>query len=305
MKRVVAILYHRVDFDGILSFAIVRAIFLKMGWEVVAFPLNHNEDEPSLDELSAFDAVVIVDIALSGDLMKGLYGMRSNGGLRVIWNDHHASSIADSVKGGWSGLDGIREEGVGACELTWRYFHPGEEAPRFVALLSAYDVWDKKRFDWEAETLPFQYGMRQAYSNDAAKFCAAFDDGAIAAGVERVTEDGRLILSYARQSGRQGVKTYGFGVTVGGKYQGVCCLTNQYGALAFDEALRESGATIAVCANRRGPDDYYVSVFGTEANRLNLGAYMKKHYRGGGHFNAAGGKLNTHQFIRLITECEL
>ena len=86
--------------------------------------------------------------------------------------------------------------------------------------------------------------MRQMFSNRAEEFCAAWDEGRFDEDFAfAVAESGRLILSYARESGERGVDSYGFEVEVGDGHKGVCCLTNQFGALAFGEASTVSTPT--------------------------------------------------------------
>lgn len=329
MKKAI-IVFHRIDFDGICSLAIAREQLVKEGYSVDLFPYNRNDSVSQVEELvqtvyagteKPYDKVVIVDIALPVDIMAALADQRRKGMIDVVWIDHHKSTILESVAEGWNDLPGIRHHGtgsfhmcgdfyvhggIGACELTWKYFHPGHEAPLFVQLLSAYDVWNRNRFNWERETNAFQYGMRRLYPNGYEKFLEAYDDNRFGNDiVTRIEDEGYLLYSYTRDCGERGVDSYGFEVAVGDGHKGVCCLTNQFGALAFGSALKEAGATISVCVNRLERGKYNVSVFGAEGNTLDLGAYMKEHYNGGGHENAAGGTLTTDQFVRLLEECRL
>ena len=75
---------------------------------------------------------------------------------RFIWIDHHISAINEN----YTEYKGIRDTKFAACELTWKTLFPDIPVPIAVQLLSAYDVWNKSRFDWDKMTLPFQYGMR-------------------------------------------------------------------------------------------------------------------------------------------------
>lgn len=315
MKKTVAIIYHCIDFDGICSLAIARQHFLKRGWNVDPFPYNRGLNVPDIDLLLAYDEVVIVDIALPVKDMVDLAKCWREQGLGLCWIDHHKTSIEDSVRKGYTDIPGLREPvGQGACGLCWEYFHPGTPQPEVVRLLSAYDVWNKKAFDWNGYTLPFQYGMRLGYGLDAEAFCETFDNGFDTGVIEkgfgeetivRITETGRTALNYARMSGHAGVQRYGFEVSIGDRHEGICCLTNQFGGLAFEEALEEFHCKIAVCVNRIDSNKYVVSLFGAEGNDLDLGAYMKEHYNGGGHKDAAGGTMTLEQFTRLISDCKM
>lgn len=314
-EKKAAVVYHRIDFDGICSYAVARQTLEMSGFEVSPFPFTHGDPEPDIPDLLQHDIVVIVDICLSTESMLCLRknnGTFLEGKKTVIWIDHHKTSIETSIEKGFDDMPGLREIGKGACELTWNFCHTeAAKLPQTVAWLSAYDVYDKRRFDWNEDVLPFQYGMRNMFNLNAEKFFDAFEELCSEgeekkALVEKVISEGRAILSYARQTGSFGVNAYGFEVTIGGKEKAVCCLTNNFGSLAFEEKMKETGIRIAICVNRINGERYKVSMFGdSEENRFDLGNYCKSKYSGGGHFNAAGGVLNRVQFIRLVTKCQI
>jgi len=72
---------------------------------------------------------------------------------KLIWIDHHKTALEME---GVSHIPGLRQVGLGACQLTWMQLYPEVGVPRAVKLLGEYDVWDHSNPD----TLPFQYGMR-------------------------------------------------------------------------------------------------------------------------------------------------
>ena len=308
MKNSAIIIYHRIDCDGMCSYAIARKWCLERKISVTPFPFNHGDSEPSAEMLSGHMYVIILDISLALETMSGLLERSRKGEQTVFWVDHHKSSIADSVKGGYFGLPGLRREsGKAACELAWDFFYgEASKAPLTVLYLSAYDTYTKDRFDWDRVVLPFQYGIRQTYGLDAERFA---DD------LPKLMRDdircelltrGETILGYVRESGYKGVNCYGFPVTVAGTHKAVCCLTNQFGSIPFEAAMEREGCHLCVCVNRLAADEYKVSVFGVPGkNTLDLSAYMKENYNGGGHFNAAGGTLSLKEFVRLISECVL
>ena len=92
---------------------------------------------------------------------------------RVIWIDHHKSSIESHP----SNIAGYRIDGVAACRLAWQwmalmsatpnpeqfalpdkqhYFDRQVQEPLAVRLAGEYDIWDKR--DPRAEV--FQFGLR-------------------------------------------------------------------------------------------------------------------------------------------------
>jgi oligoribonuclease NrnB/cAMP/cGMP phosphodiesterase (DHH superfamily) len=83
--------------------------------------------------------VVMCDFSLPWEDMVRLYGEAE----KFVWIDHHRTAIEAEDASALAGMiPGIRKEGIGACELTWRYLYPGVPVPLVVQLLARYDVWD-------------------------------------------------------------------------------------------------------------------------------------------------------------------
>jgi oligoribonuclease NrnB/cAMP/cGMP phosphodiesterase (DHH superfamily) len=307
-QKTSAIVYHRIDFDGICSYAIALKEFQGRGYRVTAFPYSYGDEVPDAQTLCGYDHVLIVDVCLPDDTMNTLMrAARHDPSFRCVWIDHHRSSIRNSVQAGYSLMHGYREEtGRAASELTWMYYHENRPVPRAVQYISAYDIHDTERLPWEEEVLPYQYGMRDRYAQRADEFVRDYDEIMESDALTReITATGRIILRFMRESGERGVATYGFPVTVAGTHRGLCCLTNCMGSLPFEARMRNEGCDIAVCVNRLTAKLYKVSMYGSEGNTLDLGAYLKKRYHGGGHFNAAGGTMNLKEFFTLVTKMEI
>ena len=286
-----AIIYHKIDFDGICSYTVIRQYAEMNGDEVTAFPYNNNE--PFAHDLSGFDRIVVADICLPPLMMKRL---AAESPCRLIWIDHHRSSIAESAEYGFNEVPGFREIGKGACEICYEYFFK-RSAPRFIQMLSAYDVWDKGRFDWEEETLPVQYGARNRWGLDAESFYNAVSGGGDAL-AESVLQEGKAVVKYVRTTGRYSCQTYAFEAVLGRKVKALCLMTPMFGALAMEENARERGCDVCLCVNRREDGRYKISVFGDCG--IDLGDYMKKTYGGGGHASAAGAVVDEKVFLRLL-----
>jgi hypothetical protein len=190
--------YHRADFDGVCSAAIVKKFVpdcelygIDYGdpfpWDKAASRLGPPEttpggkvesdpDHPGVARVSdpglrwpiKRRQVYMVDFSLEPDEMK-----RLNECCDLTWIDHHKSAI-DSCEG--LGIRGIRHSGLAACELCWTWFdqHNGAitnellvrhfevfagRRPEAVRLLGRYDVWDAKNPDWQ-RIEAFQFGMR-------------------------------------------------------------------------------------------------------------------------------------------------
>lgn len=302
-----AIVYHKSDFDGIAAYAISRKS-LEKEYVITAIPFNYGDAEPDLKTLLGQDLVVITDVCLAAATMKALYLETQNRRpFDCVWIDHYETSLDASVPGGWSLMHGYRQpSGKSACALAWDYFHGiTSRVPRTVQLLSAYDIHNRQDIfnDWETEVMPFQYGAREAYDLRAEDFAKDFDalmyDDAFVAGLIR---DGGRIYRHEKKTGSKGIEMNAFEVTIAGSTRGLCCLTSQFGSLAFEDRMEREGQEVAVCVNRISAEAYRVAMYAPGKCSLNLGKYMADNYGGGGHPGAAGGTLTFEQLKTLLTE---
>lgn len=300
MKKIL-IIYHRIDFDGMCSMAIAKQWAEAHEFEVEVMGYNHGDPTPHIN--CNYDMVVVVDICLSAELMKEL-----DSKTKLVWIDHHCTSINDSIKEHFDHVDGVRQEGVGACELCWLFFHSRSAAPLFIQYISAYDVWDTNRFDWEGITLPFQFGLRGQLGIQPDAFYEWYCQMSSVPQTISLISDGKAVIRYARECGRRACKAYGFMVEIGGKLRGLALLTGHFGVMEMEETMCEKGCQVAVCVNRLDSDGVYkVSLYaGHDSDgsiaAFNLGEYMQKYYAGGGHRCAAGGTMSEDQFLRLLHE---
>jgi len=120
--------------------------------------INYNMNFPFEDILKN-EIVVIVDFSLEVEKFKKLLKITDN----IIWIDHHQTAI-EKYKDFPEEIDGIRRDGISACELTWEYFFPEIPIPKVVKLLGDYDLW---KFKYGEETKKFQSGIRlfETYPN--------------------------------------------------------------------------------------------------------------------------------------------
>ena len=108
-----AIIYHRVDWDGYTSAAVALCAFPQadlIGW-------NYRDPLP---DVSKYDRVIVVDLTVYSTNPDGSrdFSWMFDNQKKLIWIDHHP--IIHDVPGTYAG---IQEEGIGACWLTWKYFH--------------------------------------------------------------------------------------------------------------------------------------------------------------------------------------
>lgn len=294
MKKAIVV-FHRVDTDGVLSYVIAKKRLEIEGFEVI--PVGYNYGDPFPEFPVGAELFCMVDVSFTPDVMisiKNLYGTD-----KFIWIDHHVSSIKASDEQGYTDLTGIRRIGTAACELCWEFFFPDNTVPDIVQFASAYDVWNKDRFDWN-KVLAIQYGFRNKYGNSIKDI----DNDFYCIDVESLETEGNIILKYLNRKWKSDVKNYAFEVTVGGKYKGICMIGTEFSSNVFGSVLKDYDLYL-VC-NRKGTDLYNISMY-KEPDRLpefSCAEYLIQ-FGGGGHISAAGSTLNKEQFNRLIMNCEI
>ena len=160
------VIYHSADYDGIFCREIAKKF---LGTEGVNY-IGWNFGEPTIP-MPSEGAVYVLD--LSPDCMCAAPGVPGLPVDRLIWIDHHKSSIEK-----WpSDIPGYRIDGVAACRLAWQYFtlpmHSGPGTgydhlkkhnfvdrqvtePLAVRLAGEYDIWDHR----EDGDLELQFGLR-------------------------------------------------------------------------------------------------------------------------------------------------
>jgi hypothetical protein len=167
------VIHHSADFDGIFCREIARKFLPEaelIGWDFGDKPL----------EIPPEGQIYILDLPVDrvfGDEFSGKattkYFCHDDMLNRVIWIDHHKSSIESHP----ANIDGYRIDGVAACRLAWQFLireFNGQKVgamtlpdkqdfidrraaePLAVRLAGEYDIWDKR--DPRAEV--FQFGLR-------------------------------------------------------------------------------------------------------------------------------------------------
>lgn len=198
------VIHHSADFDGIFCREIARKFLPEaelIGWD---------HGDPKIP-FPAEGTVYILD--LSPDCLGG----DTYDSSRIIWIDHHKSSIEK-----WpSSIPGYRIDGVAACRLAWQWFAnvggpvnraegqhgyhlPDMEAfrnrqveePVAVMLAGEYDIWDKR--DERAET--FQFGLRSQELSEADWFILLTGDGPSEHFVERLLAQGGMLQRYQQRN---------------------------------------------------------------------------------------------------------
>lgn len=304
MKKAV-IVYHRVDFDGIFSYCLVRKWLEEREdiKEIVALGWTYGDPELDIDSYGA-DELYMVDISFKADQMKTLKNVSA-------WIDHHGTALRDAEENGYQGMPGLRRLGTAAVELCWEYFYGNVEAPMLIQILGTYDVWNKERLDWENIVLPVQVGLKARWGMQAQEIYNNFGTILLPDYLEKIIEEGTLIKKYEEQQFKYAVKSYSFPVTVAGRFKGIAILTQNFGSRIFASVLNDYD--VYVTANRRidqatGKAFYAIGLY-AEPGRIDfdLGKYVRETYgpKSGGHPGACGISCGEEEFIRLIREGQI
>ena len=142
------IIYHRSDPDGWFSNTVCRKFLpsdtVSIGWD-------YSDPVP---KLPAEGDIYMVDISVD-TILDGRSDVNRD---RVIWIDHHKTAIDR-----WNKLNirGLRIEGVAACRLCWKWFHPAtwSEEPELKFI-----DWSQRQ-PGEPEAL-FLVGLRDVWKHD-------------------------------------------------------------------------------------------------------------------------------------------
>lgn len=300
------VIFHRVDFDGTSSMCIAVKSLYDEGYQVDKTGYNYGDEIPEMyvdKNGRPYDLICMVDISFPPEIMLQVW---EHYGDNFIFIDHHVSSIESSIQNNYTGIKGIREIGPAACELTWRFFYPGQDIPEFIRLLGVYDTWRKDEVgedDWQDVILPLQSGLKFKYGLNPDTWLYEFPN--LCFWEDRLTEVIELgtILKQNQDKINKGVvKSFSFPVTVAGKYRGVCVIGTAFSSTVFNSVLNDYD--IYIVCNRRDKGVYSISMY-KEPDRIP--EFSCAGYRGiiFGHKSAGGGTLNFEQFKTLIEDCEI
>ncbi len=256
--------YYHDDLDGRCAAAIV--LRAEGGGRFVA--ADYRKPIPLLP-VATGETVVVVDYLPAPESMESLRRHAD----RLIWIDHHASSLANDEYGG---LEGRREDGRAACELTWEFFYPQQPVPRAVSLTADRDVWTWR---YGEETASFYEGMRLLPHHPEAPVWRKLLANNRST-METILRDGRVCRRYQLAVATEFIEKYGFETTLDG-YRCYAANLNLFGSEVFGE--RFDRYAICVCFVYDG-NRYNVTLYSKHADVLPIA----ERYGGGGHRQAAG-----------------
>jgi oligoribonuclease NrnB/cAMP/cGMP phosphodiesterase (DHH superfamily) len=283
--------YHN-DMDGHASGAIVYKFFQRdrsftkeMGEECEFIEINYNKPFP-LEKIAPNESVVIVDFSLQKD---GEFEKLLKITDKVIWIDHHKTAIE---KHGHLQIRGIRQDGVAACELTWKWFYPDKPVPKVIQLLGDYDIW---AFKFGNDTNYLQTGIRLNVTKPESSNWETWLKEDYYPYCE--INNGTIAIKYRDNYYKSLVNSIGFYTEFEG-YRGICCNASSVSSQLFD-SINKNTFDIMLPFSFDG-NQWTVSIYSTNPD-IDCSEIAKK-YGGGGHKGAAGFQCKELPFKKLTEE---
>ncbi len=282
MKNVICIT-HNADLDGFASGAIVKLKYPDA--KIIGHDYGNHLVIGSEDYGKP---IIMTDISLPMAAMEQLGKMSNN---QFTWVDHHASKIREYneyMVNREPFCTAVLEDGISACEGTWKYLFPERPMPRAVLLLGKYDTWRNQDADeWENIILPFQYGMR-VLCNSVETFpyslftnCNITDDN-----IEKIIENGKTVLKYQSMVSEHQCNKGAFEYEFEG-LRAICLNAGGIGSNAFKSVYDESKHDIMISFFFTG-SIWKFSIYSTKDMDCSV---IAKKYGGGGHRQACGFEM--------------
>jgi single-stranded DNA-specific DHH superfamily exonuclease len=309
---------HHNDPDGKLS------AFFAWAWsqgqenkEVKFHSVNYDMPVPS--DIKPDDLVIIVDFSFPPGVMKEL--LNSRRGMRLIWIDHHHTSLEAMEKASLTDIRGLRKNGFAGCELSYAYFIQGIENPdsiypvgfpKWVSLVGTWDTWRHEAGDYteemKREVVEFMSGLmgKQQEPGDPYSIWmrlwlltditlrkpepTIFTNPFITEAIEQIRYEGKIIESYMSRAAKTAMENAWKGVwNVDNEYYTVICRNGgSRGSMSFGEDINKYDLCVAYWHKE---DHFVVSIYTTNAN-IDCGKLCStvewNGKRGGGHKGTAG-----------------
>ena len=330
MKNKALIIYHKEDNDGVFSAAIIRNYLVyEQQYEkedVICIGFDYNDSAEITKEdidnwKDYYDLLVITDMSLNVDIMEYANKVFDNG---FIWFDHHKPVIlaAEKYKASsrWCGERGIDRS---AIMLAWKYCYDpldinwNDNRNEIPALLVVLSAWDS--FTYENQNLTLDYvrkvneGINQLFNLDfieVYKFLERAiylypDEKDFESLIEKSYVTGTLIVNFQQRINDNLIKNCGDKEwTIGDDNRKACMLVCQghTNSLIFSSLKNSDIKSGIVFKYSPNDGEWVVSLYNIDDkdDSFHCGDYMRKHYKGGGHLGAAGGKITQTQFNKML-----
>ncbi len=263
--------FHESDLDGKASAAIVKYRFP----ECKTVGVQYGDPLP-IDTIKKDETVFIVDFSWDMVDMRKLADY-----CNLVWIDHHKTAMEAYEREKDLDIQGLRQDGIGACALVWRYLAFAKSIPPYgIQLLAEDDVWNHKN----SNTLPFQFGMRlEVNSPDALIWKMLFEGGNEV--VMDVCSRGDIILRYQKQSNEiyAGVSAFDL------EFEGIrfIALNKTIGGSQLFDSVFDPDDHDAMLRFGWSNDGHWIVSMYALPGTIDV-SHIAKKYGGGGHAGACG-----------------
>lgn len=269
-------IYHNKDLDGFTSGAIIKLKYPE------AKMIGYDYGMPPFEQEVTGEPIIMADVSFP---MKTMVKISQLCNWQLTWIDHHISAINDYkefIGNGEGFCTAVLENGIAACEGTWKHLFPDKEMPLAVKLLGEYDTWrnsDKNR--WENEILPFQFGMRLKCNSVETFPIEVFYDDSI---VPEIINDGFTVLKYQSQINELQCKKASFEAEFSG-LRAICLNGGGFNSDVFKSVYDEGKHDIMMPFQFNGK--YWTVSLYTTKDEIDCSVIAKEN-GGGGHKKASG-----------------
>lgn len=168
------VIYHASCTDG---FGAAYAAWKLLGDRAEYYAAKHGEPPPNVTGKN----VVVLDFSYDNATTKRM--MKEAKNLLII--DHHKTAVVELHDVSCTRFD-MNHSGA---MLSWKFFHPGKEAPRMIKFIEDRDLWRweipySKEFSAAFDMVPFDFEEFDKYLDDSA--------------VDNAQERGAYILAYSK-----------------------------------------------------------------------------------------------------------
>jgi uncharacterized protein len=275
----IKVFYHN-DADGRCSAAITYKYFHK---NCELYEMDYVKDF-DFSLVTKEDIVYMIDYCVPPfDLMLKL----NESCKRLIWIDHHISSVQDYDKRAIL-IDGIRDISHSACMLTWMYFYPDTPAGWAVKYIEDLDIW---KWEFGDNTKNFFHGLELwDYHPESVVWEYLFDKDP-SEFIEKLMPDGEIVSTFKASFWKEIVDSFGFPVTFEGYTNCYACNQGKSGSTLFSSLAQQFDIVIPFVYDGKSKQ-WRVSLYSKTVDV----AEIAKKFGGGGHTRAAGFETKTFPF---------
>ena len=257
------IIYHADCTDG---FGAAYSAWKQLGNRAEYYPSKHGSPPPNVKG----KVVAILDFSFDNETTKKMIVEAED----LIVIDHHKSAMVELHDITNTHFDMAKSGAM----LSWDFFHPGKEPPKFITYIQDRDLWNwelpySKEFSAAFDMVPFEFEEFEKFEDDSV-----FDDA-----VKR----GSYILAYSK--------------TVVKK---VCDKASSRKLDGMDVMVVNSSHWMSEIGARLAPDCDFAMIWYYDHDdkkikvslrsfhdKIDVSEIAKKHGSGGGHRKAAGFQL--------------